>query len=58
MAQILILSNSNNYNNNDVIIKIIITIKLESACTLIKNKSSYDDDSNLTMGIALKVIFE
>lgn len=58
MAQILILSNSNNYNNNDVIIKIIITIKLESGCTLIKNKSSYDNDSNLTMGIALKVIFE
>ena len=58
MAQILILSNSNNYNNNDVIIKIIITIKLESACTLIKNKSSHDDDSNLTMGITLKVIFE
>ena len=31
-------NNSNNYNNNNVIIiKIIITIKMKSACTLKKN---------------------
>ena len=34
-------NNNNNSNNNVIIIKMIITAKMESGCSLKKNKSSY-----------------